>query len=317
MNFNSNALGKYSSSNDLFSEKCPYCLKEESIVDPQRGERICSNCGTILESRLIDSQAEWRDFHQDINNSRSRVGLPSSLILHDKGLPTVIDSRDYDAKGQKLSPRNRQMAYKLRKWQIRLNIQTSRDRNLSIAMSELIRVSYQLNLTKLVQETAALLYRRSVDMNIIKGRTIESMVAASLYTSCRLLNIPKSLDEICDITSVTKHDLSKSYRVIVHYMHLRIPTIIPARFVSKFAHVLKISPESQYQAAKILRFAQQKGITSGKDPSSLAAASLYLATLLSGENKTQKEIAEVAKITEVTVRNRYKELMNSLNLKIN
>jgi len=268
----------------------------------------------ILESSLIDCRPEWRDFTMEVSSSKSRTGHPPSMLYHDKGLFTMIDSHNYDGKGHILSPYNRYLAFRLRKWQNRLSIQSPKERNLSIAMADLTRIASQLNLTRFVQENAAILYRRALELNLIKGRTIESMVAAALYTSCRIQTIPKTLDEFQQVSGISKRDLSKSYRIIITFLHLKIPNVIPTRFVTKFAYDLQISPESQYQAAKILQFAHKQGITSGKDPSSLAAASIYLATLLSGECKTQKEIAKVANLTEVTVRNRYKELANSLKV---
>ena len=296
------------------SEMCPECTSLSLIVDSQRGDIICSECGAVVESHMMDPKPEWRSFSAQDYARRSRVGAPLSLTFHDKGLSTIIDCRDFDGMGNKLSPSSRNQAYKLRKWQTRMSIHSSRDRNLAFAMTELTRVSSQMNLTRFVQETAAKIYRKSVQMDLIKGRSIESMVIAALYTACRILNLPKTLDEFLYYTQVEKKYLSKSYRVIVQSLKLRIPTVIPTKFVPRFAQDLQISPESQYQAIKILKIAQKLGITSGKDPSSLAAASLYVATLLKGENKTQKEIAQVAHVTEVTVRNRYKELIKTLHL---
>lgn len=309
----SNYVRNYSSQNCLSQSRCPECKGTRIIIDFQRGERICSQCGFILESAIIDLHAEWRDFTLHPSLSKSRAGLPPSLLFHDKGLFTTIDSHDYDGKGQKLSPNNKFHAYRLRKWQARLSIQTPKERNLAIAMAELTRMGSQIHLTKFVEESAAILYRRALEKNLIKGRTIESMVAAALYASCRILNIPKTLSEFKMVSGINPRELSKSYRILVKHLNLKIPTVIPARFVSKFAHDLQISAETQYQAAKILHHAHKRGITSGKDPSSLAAASIYLATIILGENKTQKEIAKVAHITEVTVRNRFKELAHSLN----
>ncbi|MHA1673610.1 MAG: transcription initiation factor IIB [Promethearchaeota archaeon] len=296
------------------SEMCPECTSLSLILDPQRGDIICSECGAVVDSHMMDPKPEWRSFSAQDYARRSRVGAPLSLTFHDKGLSTVIDCRDFDGMGKKLSPSSRNQAYKLRKWQTRMSIHSSKDRNLAFAMTELTRVSSQMNLTRFIQETAAKIYRKSVQMDLIKGRSIESMVIAALYTACRILNLPKTLDEFLNYTQVEKRYLSKSYRVIVQSLKLRIPTVIPTKFVPRFAQDLQISPESQYQAIKILKIAQKLGITSGKDPSSLAAASLYVATLLLGENKTQKEIAQVAHVTEVTVRNRYKELIKTLHL---
>ena len=296
------------------SEMCPDCNSSSLIVDPPRGDIICSECGTVVESRMMDAKPEWRSFSAQDYARKSRVGAPLSLTFHDKGLSTIIDCRDFDGMGNKLSPSSKNHAYKLRKLQTRMSIHSSHDRNLAFALAELTRVSSQMILTRFIQETAAKIYRKSVQMDLIKGRSIESMVLAALYTACRLLNFPKTLDEFLNYTQVEKRYLSKSYRVIVQALRLKIPIVIPTKFVPRFAQDLQISPESQYQAIKILKIAQRLGLTSGKDPSSLAAASLYVATLMQGENKTQKEIAHVAHVTEVTVRNRYKELIKTLHL---
>lgn len=296
---------------------CPECQNSDVISDPFKGDLICGGCGLILESYFIDEGAEWRAFTSLDSDKRSRVGAPISMCLHDKGLSTVIDWRDQDAFGKKLSPKLRAQAYRLRKWQVRMRIHSSIDRNLAYAMSEMDRLSSQLDIPKMLKETAAILYRRTVDKNLIRGRSIEAMVGATIYASCRINKIPKTLDEFAENSRINKRDLGRCYRLLLRELRIKMPNTTANRFISRFATDLNVSPKAQLQAMRILNTAKRIGITSGKDPCGLAAASIYVAALKNGEKRTQKEIAKVANITEVTVRNRYKELIQRLNININ
>lgn len=268
----------------------------------------------IVQSNSIDQGAEWRAFNTDEMDKKSRVGAPSTLTLHDKGLSTMIDWRDRDAMGNKLSPQKRAEAYRLRKWQIRMRVHSSLDRNLAYAMSELDRLTSQLGIQKTIKETAAMIYRRSIKLKLIRGRSIEAMVAASIYTACRLSKMPRTLDDFAQNTRINRRDLGRCFRLLLRELEIHIPTVKPTVFVSKFANELQISNQSQQMAVDILERAKRIGITIGKDPTGLAAASIYVAALSNGEKKTQREIAKVANITEVTVRNRYKEIVKNLNI---
>lgn len=263
---------------------------------------------------MIDHGAEWRSFDFNDFNNKSRVGAPTSLSLHDKGLSTVIDWRDRDAFGQKLSPSKRAQAYRLRKWQIRMRVHSSIDRNLAYAMSELDRMCSQLSLPKMIKESSAIIYRKTVEKQLSRGRSIEALVIGSIYAACRKAKIPMTLDEFIHNTRINKRELGRSYRLILRELGLKVPTATANRFVSRFGNDLNISPQVQLKAIKILNYARKIGIMSGKDPCGMAAASIYVSALQSGVHKTQKEIAKVANITEVTVRNRYKELIKHLNI---
>lgn len=295
-------------------ENCPECNDTMLFSDLITGDVICPNCGLILESNTIDQGAEWRAFNLDDMDKKARVGAPLTLTLHDKGLSTIIDWRDRDALGKKLSPRKRAEAYRLRKWQVRMRVHSSLDRNLSYAMSELDRLSAQLSIQKSVKESSAMIYRRIIEKKLIRGRSIEAMIAASIYTACRLSKIPNTLDEFAKYSRINKRDLGRCFRLISLELGLRIPTLSPMHFICRFGNDLHISSECQNIALKILYHAKKVGLTAGKDPTGLAAASLYVAALQTGEKRTQREIAKIANITEVTVRNRYKELVKNLKL---
>ena len=198
-----------------------------------------------------------------------------------------------------------------------MRIHSSIDRNLAFAMSELDRLCSQLSIAKVHKETAALIYRRTIDKKLIRGRSIEAMIGGAIYAACRIAKIPRTLDEFAKNSRIQRRELGRCYRLILRELKIKIPTATPTRFISRFANDLHVSTRSQLGAIRILKEATRRGLTSGKDPCGLAAASIYVAAFKNGERKTQKEIARVANITEVTVRNRYKELIKHLKITMN
>ncbi len=241
---------------------------------------------------------------------------PESILLHDKGLSTDIGI-DRNLSGGLM----REKMYRLRKWQSRLRVSDAAERNLAFALSELDRIGSQLKLPRHVEEEAARLYREAVRKGglIRGGRSIESVIAACVYAACRLLKVPRTLDEIADISRVDKKEIGRSFRYIARNLNLTPPKklfVKPTDYVNKFADELNLSEKVRRRAIKILEEAYEKGLTSGKSPAGLVGAALYIASLIEDEKRTQREVAEVARVTEVTVRNRYKELVDKLNLKI-
>ena len=292
--------------------KCPECSNEEIITDTNRGESICSKCGIIVEERMIDSGAEWRAFNSEESDRRSRVGSPTSVTIHDKGLTTIIGFENRDFFGNKLSASRRAQIYRLRKWQIRSRVQSSIDRNLAFAMSELDRLSSQLGVPRSVKETAAIIYRKAIDQRLVRGRSIEAMIAATVYSAARIRRVPRTLDEIASQTRISKKELGRCYRLAVRKLGLSIPLASPVDYLVRFGTELGLSGSCQRNAAEILTSAKENGLTAGKDPTGLAAAAIYISGIIREERRTQRAIAEAARVTEVTVRNRYKELVREL-----
>ncbi|MBO8174378.1 MAG: transcription initiation factor IIB [Thermococcus sp.] len=291
---------------------CPVCGSTEFIYDPEHGEIVCAKCGFVIEENIVDMGPEWRAFDASQREKRSRTGAPESILLHDKGLSTDIGS-DRNVTGLM-----REKMYRLRKWQSRLRVSDAAERNLAFALSELDRIASQLKLPKHVEEEAARLYREAVRRGLIRGRSIESVIAACVYAACRLLKIPRTLDEIADIARVDKKEIGRSFRFIARNLNLTPKKLFvkPTDYVNKFADELGLSEKVRRRAIELLEEAYNRGLTSGKSPAGLVAAALYIASLLEGEKRTQREVAEVARVTEVTVRNRYKELVEKLGLKI-
>lgn len=303
--------------NEINFEKCPECGNFSIISDLSRGEIICNTCGLVINQRIIDSGPDWRAFTSEEKAKKTRVGAPSTFTLHDKGLSTTIDWKDKDAHGKKISPKMKAEVHRLRKWHTRSRIHKSIDRNLANAMNELDRYCSQLNLPGSIKESAAIVYRKMAYKNLIRGRSIEAMLAASLFTTCRIKGLPKTLDDFIEFSSITKKELGRCYRLILKELKIRNMRVSsPIDFIPRFCADLSLSGRTQNKAAKILQLAQKHYITVGKAPTGLAAASLYIAAIQTDERRTQKAIADIAGITEATVRTRYKELILKLNFNI-
>ena len=293
---------------------CPECGSTNFVQDYVRGELVCSNCGLVITEQIVDNRAEWRAFDKSQNDKRSRVGMPLTYTIHDKGLSTLIDYRNKDAKGKEIKGKQREQLYRLRKWHRRLRITDATQRNLAFALSEIDRMASQLGLPKNVRERASIFYRKIVDMKLIRGRSMESVAAASLYAACRISNIPRTLPEIASVSKVNKKDTARIYRFMVRQLNIKITPTSPIEFVSRLSSKLNIPTDVEVLAIEIIKKARKRGLTSGRGPTGIAAAALYIASILKNNQLTQKKIAETAQVTEVTVRNRYKELVNKLNL---
>jgi transcription initiation factor TFIIB len=298
------------------ADKCPECGSTNLVHDYDTGETVCVNCGLVLHEQMIDKGPEWRAFTMEEKDSRSRVGGPTSYSVHDKGLSTAIGRGDRDAFGRKLPLSTRLQMWRLRKWQIRSRVHSSIDRNLAQAMAELDRLSDKLYIPGPIKEKSAVVYRKALDKKLVRGRSIAAIVAAALYAACRSSETPRTLREIADASVLNKKDVSRCYRLLLRELDMSMPIADPVTYISKIADGIGISGQTQGLAIRILREAKKRRIASGKDPMGLAAATLYIACLQSDEKKTQKDIAEVAGVTEVTVRNRYKSLKRQLGLKL-
>jgi transcription initiation factor TFIIB len=270
----------------------------------------------VLSEHAINSGPEWRAFTKEEKEDRGRVGIPISYSIHDKGLSTVIDRVNRDAYGRQIPLQTRLEMLRLRKWQIRTRVHSSADRNLAQAMAELDRLTDMLHIPGTIKERAAIVYRKALDAGLVRGRSIAAIAAASLYAACRASETPRTLKDVAATSKIRKKDIARCYRLLIRELDLRMPVEDPVKCISKIATKVGITMPTQHRAIRIINEAKKQGIVAGKDPMGLAAASLYVACVLETEKKTQKEIAEVANVTEVTVRNRYKGLKEALKLDI-
>lgn len=297
-------------------KRCLECGSTDLIRDYEAGELVCERCGYVVSSTLLDLGPEWRVFDNEQREKLPRVGAPLTWAIHNSGLSTVIDWRDRDSHGRRLKPAQKAKVYRLRKWHRRSMVSGSNQRNLAYALAELTKAAYKLNLPKNVLETASLLYRRIVRSRLIRGRLIQGVAAASIYMACRQCHIIRTLEEVAVAANISKKACARNYRHLLRKMKIDIPPVDTQKFISKFASRLTLSGETESIAMKILDLATELRLTNGRGPSGMAAACTYIATLITDERRTQGEIARRAHVTEVTIRNRYKELAQELEIRM-
>jgi transcription initiation factor TFIIB len=295
---------------------CSECRSSIIIHDEDSGEIICGGCGLVLSESIINKGPEWRAFTQSEKESRSRVGVPLSFSVHDKGLTTMIGRVSRDAFGRKIPLKTKLQMLRLRKWQIRSRVHSSVDRNLAQAMAELDRLTDKLHIPPPIKEKAAVTYRKALDKGLVRGRSISAIAAASLYAACRITQTPRTLREISRHSPIDKKDIARCYRLLLRELKLQMPVPAAQKRVPKIAAKVGVGEKTQRKAVEILDEAERLRTTAGKDPMGLAAAALYIACVMNDEKRTQKMIADAAGITEVTIRNRYKGLKEALNLDI-
>jgi len=289
---------------------CPDCGGTLFDEDQNRGEVVCVKCGLVLEEDSIDRGQEWRSFDSEQASNRARSGAPLTYTKHDKGMTTEIGKGLGEL--YKVPSKKRAQYYRLKKWHKRLI--ESKDRNLSFALSELQRVISFLNLPKSVHEKVGRYYEEAVDKGLVRGRSIESVIAALVYGVSRQFGTPRTLDEIAEASGLEKRDIGRTYRYIARELKIRILPADPQTFVPRFCSMLNLSDKVQAGAIRILHKATKLDITSGKGPTGVAAAAIYISCVLNGEKRTQREVASIVNVTEVTIRNRYKELVEKLGL---
>lgn len=274
-------------------------------------------CGVVQSSLIVDTGPEWRAFDHKQREDLPRVGSPVTWTIHDKGLSTTIGWQNKDASGKNLSPEERARLYRLRKWNRRSKVSDSTHRNLAHALSEMSKIAYKLNLPRNVIETSSLLYRKAIQKQLIRGRTIQSVAVASIYMACRKCNIIRTLEDVSRAASITKKEAARNYRFLLRELETEVPQIDTPNYISKIVNKLKLSGKTERVAMKILENAAELRLTSGRGPSGIAAACIYISSQITGERRTQGDIAREAQVTEVTIRNRYKELTERLDLVTN
>lgn len=299
------------------SRKCPECKSENLAIDSELGELVCRKCGLIIEENIEDLGPEWRAFDSEQREKKVRGGGPIKYSSPHKRLVTEIDQYNRDIRGGRISSSKQAQLQRIRKWHKRVSISTSMERNLSLALAEMDRVATSLGFPDSMKESAALLYRKIVEKELIRGRLIESVVAAVVYLVCRMNGMPRTLEEIAKVSGIEKKEIGRAYRYVKEQLDVDVPLSNPVHYVSKFGTMLRASGEAQKLAKDILSKAIKRGLISGRGPTGVAAAAIYIASAMTGEKKTQKEVADIAGVTEVTIRNRYRELKKELNLKVN
>jgi len=292
-------------------QSCLRCGKTALITDAETGEIFCGGCGFVLSEKLQESGPEWRSF-SDGNINRRRTGDNTSLAIHDQGLSTVINPTNRDATGKPLSSSMKKTIKRLRVWDSRSQANEPIDRNLRHALSELGSMKDKLALSDSVVEKAAYIYRKALEKKLIRGRSIPVMMGSALYAACREVDTPRTLKDIAETTNIKKKEIARCYRLLLRELSLKMPVVDSVQNVARIGSKAGLSEKTKRCAIEILRKAEENNVSAGKNPMGLAAAALYLSCIKNDEDKTQRDVAEAANITEVTIRNRYKGLKEFL-----
>ena len=297
------------------------CISSKSnhsiITDVATAEMICCNCGTVIYDSIEDTGQEWHAFTMEELEKRARSGGPISLARHDMGLSTIIGSSGRDASGQLLTASMRSTIERLRTWDNRIQLRHNKDRNFIRAFYQLDRLKDKLGLTNAIIEKAAYVYRKAQERGMVRGRTILGVLAAAVYIACREMQMSRTLNDIADTTSVKRKEIAKNYRMLIQELDIRIPILDPLKCIVNIANKTGISEKTKREAISIMIDFVQVERSYGKNPMGLAAVSLYMACKLTGEYKRQTDIAHKAGISDVTLRNRFKELQDKLDLNLN
>ncbi|MGQ0605593.1 MAG: transcription initiation factor IIB [Candidatus Nitrosotenuis sp.] len=291
---------------------CRRC-KGLMVTDTVTGERFCRSCGYVVDEQISELGPERRASKDD-RDDKSRVGIPTSLAIHDMGLATVIGSANKDATGKPLSAYAKHEMKRLRTWDNRSQMNEQSDRNLRYAFIQLDKLKDKLTLSDAVVEKAAYIYRKALSKSLVRGRSIEGVLAAAVYAACRDVETPRTLGDVSIAINIKRKDLSKNYRLLVNELELKMPVVSSVTCMSKIASKVGLSEKVKRHALEILKEANDSRITAGKDPMGMAASALYISCVKLDVDISQKDIAMAAGVTEVTIRNRYKDLKKSLHL---
>ena len=299
-------------SND-YDVKCQLdtCKTYPAITDSERGEIVCGGCGLILLQNMADASYESNGFTSEDFMKMSRTGPASSLTMNDRGLSTVIGTNK-DSTGKALSSKTKYEFNRLRTWDQRSK--SRKTASLSKAFTLLHGMKTKLGISDNVVENAAYIYRKVVNAKLTRGRTMASLISASLYAACRENNIPRTLNDIADAGNVERRILSRDLRTIIKKLGLNLNQYDTTSFISKISNNMDLKEKTKRDAFEILRRCEKEGITAGKHPVAQAAASLYISCIMNGEKISQKKFSVESGVSDVTIRNRAVLIKKTLKL---
>jgi transcription initiation factor TFIIB len=293
-------------------KECPDCSGTRFVEDDVRAEIICFKCGLVIEEKLIDDGPSNVFSNEDWD--KQTTGPASNIMIHDKGLSTEIGWKNRDYNNKRLPKKRGAQVYRMRQWQNRIRFSNSTERNIMVASKEITTIGAKLNLPESIKESAMVIYRLAANKSLVRGRSIEAVVAFSIYAACRLADNPRSLDEIAEYSDQNRKQIGRTYRFLKRKLKVKLNQTKPQDYVDRLCSELGLSRETKFYSLDIIAKATEAGLVSGRGPLGIAASSTYLASRIYGEKRTQKEIAQITGVTEVTIRNRYKEMIKKLNI---
>ncbi|MGC2574819.1 MAG: TFIIB-type zinc ribbon-containing protein [Candidatus Nitrosopolaris sp.] len=299
----------------LSNDECCVCGSDQLVSIPDSGEIVCEHCGAVISDRTEEKGPEWRTFVTSTavrkGDDQNRTGMPFSLARSDMGLSTIIGRTNKDARGSKI---NSSVLSRLRKWDSRIQVYTSTDKNLTQAFAQLDTLKSKLGLPSAVIEKTAYIYRKAQDNRLVLGRSISAALVAAIYAACREMGIPRTLTEIARKSNVKRKSVAKCYRQLLLELDLMIPMADPMKCITTVANKAKVSEKTKHHAINLMDIVIENEISAGKDPMGLAATVIYVSCIKTGEIKTQKQLADAADISDMTLRTRLRDLKHHLLL---
>jgi transcription initiation factor TFIIB len=288
-----------------------FCKKNIMVTDMSTGEVACSNCGAVLNERVTDSGPESIGMSADEYQTNSRVGRKLSLKMIDMGLSTVIESQDRDATGKGLSGENKRMFYRLRMWD-RNSRSANTVKSFQKAFTLLDAISTKLGLPESVTEQSAYIFRKIAAKKILTGRSTSGILCAAVYIACRTSNTPRTLQDVADAGNIKKKNIQRIYRFLVKELEINPESYSPIEFVTRISKAVSISEKTQRLAFRILDLASKNNISTSKNPMAMAAAAVYVASVKNHQKISQLKISRVSGISAVTIRDRAKEMIETI-----
>jgi transcription initiation factor TFIIB len=300
--------------NTLSNDQCCVCGSDQLVTVIDSGEIICERCGAVILDRTVEKGPELRTFVTSTagreGDDQNRTGMPFSLARSDMGLSTVIGRTNKDARGSKI---NSSMLSRLRKWDSITQVYTSTDKNLTQAFTQLDTLKDKLGLSDVIVEKTAYIFRKAEERALLRGRAISSILAAAVYIACREMGMPRTLNEIASSSNIKLRTLAMDYRLLVKKLDLKIPSVDPIICIAKIANKANLTEKTKRHAMNIMHDVIKREISAGKRPMALAASVIYLSAMDTAENKTQRDIARAAGISEFALRIRIQDLKNRLD----
>ena len=288
--------------------KCPECGDKHFFANKEKGEVICRTCGFVIDDAMFDFGKDRMLDDADITK-KSRTGAPFDPRVADN-LTTEVGSRD-DLR--KLPAKTRNLMKRIRKknkWS-----SSALQQNSSANLSNLKLFASYLNLPNAIEIESARIYRECVEKGITMARSNENILASAMYIAAKLHDIPKSLNEVAEATKIDKFIIAKTAKLIIKRLGIKMKPSNPVDFIGRFSSELKLDALIQTKSVKLIEKMQKEGLTSGKNPISLAATAIYIVSLMEGTKVKQIDLAKVSGITETTLRSRTKEMVTKLKIK--
>lgn len=295
-------------------QRCPECGSLDLERDDYRAELVCNSCGLVIEDDLIDQGPEWRDFNIYERYGSSRVGSPANPMIPDKGLSTEIPVASKDAHGRSLSTEARVKFYRMRMLHNQVRQSKKGERSLGEGLKQVDRFASLMRLPASIREEAAMVYRKAAQQGVVRGRSIAIIAAASIYVACRLHGFPRTLKEIVDSLKIDRKKLSRTYTILNRELRLRIPTTSPMDYLPRISESLRLAPETRARAVEIVRELESNPTFASMLPTGTVAGSVYIASILCEDRRSQDDISKAAGVSEVTLRNRARQIAEALGI---